>query len=104
MITEEKDKTYSTIFLILSCLIVLYGFGSANNVNPIPNGSVIDYLYFLVKSYFDFIMIGYVFICLQIAGYYELKYKQDYFTLSLLIISLTPFSLLFIKFNNSKND
>ena len=63
MITEEKDKTYSTIFLILSCLIVLYGFGSANNVNPIPNGSVMDYLYFLVKSYFDFIMTVFLSNC-----------------------------------------
>lgn len=102
MKTDQKDKSYSVILLLMSCFFIVYALGTADLKMPIPGGSIIDYVLFMVDTYLDIILISYVFICLQFAGYYELKYKQDYITISLLAISLTPISLLFIKKNKNK--
>ena len=97
MKTEQKDKIYSSILLLLSCGFILYKLNSLSFANPIPNGTILEYLMYAIDTYFDMLIIGYVFFCLQIAGYFGLKYKKDYITISLLTISLTPISLLFFR-------
>ena len=94
---EQKDKTLSRIILVISGILILYGVGTSGLENPMSNATLTEYYGYLVNAYLDFILIGYLFICLQIAGYVELKYKQDYITISIVCIFLTPISLLFIK-------
>jgi len=97
MNTEQKDKFISVVFLLISVSLVIYGIGLAGFENPMTGSSFMKSLLNLSNQYFDFILIGYVFICLQIAGYYELKYQKDYLTMSIISILLTPLSLLFIR-------
>ena len=97
MNTEQKDKFISVLFLLISVSLVIYGIGLAGFENPLTGSSFLKSLLNLSNQYFDFILIGYVFTCLQIAGYYELKYHKDYLTMSIISILLTPLSLLFIR-------
>jgi hypothetical protein len=97
MNTEQKDKFISVLFLLISVSLVIYGIGLAGFENPLTGSSFLKFLLNLSNQYFDFILIGYIFICLQIAGYYELKYQKDYLTMSIISILLTPLSLLFIR-------
>ena len=97
MNTEQKDKFISFVLLLISVSLVIYGLGLAGFENPLTRNSFFKSLLNLSNQYFDFILIGYVFICLQISGYYELKYHKDYLTISIMCILLTPLSLLFIR-------
>ena len=102
MNTEQKDKFISVLFLLISVSLVIYGIGLAGFENPLTGSSFLKFLLNLSNQYFDFILIGYIFICLQIAGYYELKYQKDYLTMSIISILLTPLSLLFIRPSESQ--
>jgi len=103
MNTEQKDKFISVLFLLISVSLVIYGIGLAGFENPLTGSSFLKSLLNLSNQYFDFILIGYVFTCLQIAGYYELKYHKDYLTMSIISILLTPLSLLFIRPSESNS-
>jgi hypothetical protein len=103
MNTEQKDKFISVLFLLISVSLVIYGIGLAGFENPLTGSSFLKFLLNLSNQYFDFILIGYIFICLQIAGYYELKYQKDYLTMSIISILLTPLSLLFIRPSESNS-
>ena len=103
MNTEQKDKFISVVFLLISVSLVIYGIGLAGFENPLTGSSFLKFLLNLSNQYFDFILIGYVFTCLQIAGYYELKYHKDYLTMSIISILLTPLSLLFIRPSESNS-
>ena len=103
MNTEQKDKFISVVFLLISVSLVIYGIGLAGFENPLTGSSFLKFLLNLSNQYFDFILIGYIFICLQIAGYYELKYQKDYLTMSIISILLTPLSLLFIRPSESNS-
>ena len=103
MNTEQKDKFISVLFLLISVSLVIYGIGLAGFENPLPGSYFLNSPLNLSNQYFDFILIGYVFICLQIAGYYELKYHKDYLTISIMCILLTPLSLLFIRSSDSSS-
>jgi len=100
MKTESKDKTLSRIILVLSGIIIFYGIGTTSWGNPLADATLIEYYNYLVDGYLDYILIGYLFICLQIAGYVELNYKQDYIFISIVCIFLTPISLFFIKIHD----
>ncbi len=100
MKTESKDKTLSRIILVLSGIIILYGIGISGWGNPLAEATLTECYNYIVDGYLDFILIGYLFICLQIAGYVELKYKQDYITISIVCIFLSPISLFFIKIDD----
>jgi len=104
MSTEQKDKIISFVLLLISISLVIYGIKLAGYENPMTGISFMKSLFNLSNQYFDFILIGYVFICLQIAGYYELKFHKDYLTISIMCILLTPLSLLFVRLSepNSK--
>ena len=103
MNTEQKDKFISVSFLLISVSLVIYGIGLAGFENSLTGSSFLKSLLNLSNQYFDFILIGYVFTCLQIAGYYELKYHKDYLTMSIISILLTPLSLLFIRSSESNS-
>lgn len=96
MNTAYKDKTLSSILYLLSLMAIFYGLAESDNVSIFKNWLFKDIIFFLIESYFDIIIIGYLFICLQLSGYVELKYGKDYLTVSMLSIFLTPISLFFI--------
>ena len=92
----SKDKTLSSILYLLSLMVILYGLAESDSASIFKNWLFKDIIFFLIESYFDIIIIGYLFICLQLSGYVELKYGKDYLTVSMLSIFLTPISLFFI--------
>ena len=96
MNTASKDKTLSSILYLLSLMAIFYGLAESDSVFIFKNWLFKDIIFFLIESYFDIIIIGYLFICLQLSGYVELKYGKDYLTVSMLSIFLSPISLFFI--------
>ncbi len=103
MNTEQKDKFISFLLLLISVSLITYGIRLAGFENYLTESPILDSILNLCDQYFDLILIGYVFICLQISGYYELKYHKDYLTISIITILLTPLSLLFIRSSESNS-
>ena len=101
---EQKDRNLSAIIYLLIFALMFYAL-SISNSTPFLEGKTFKEIFlFLVDNYLDFILIGYVFICFQIAGYVELKHKQDFITISLLSIIFTPLSIFFILQNEVEDD
>ena len=98
------DKTLSTLLILLTCAVIIFGIGTSDSVQNLGNKTLKDIVSYLIDFYSDILLISYVFICLQITGYVELKYKQDYLTISLLSIIFTPISILFILKNDKEDD
>ena len=96
MNTETADKTLSGIFYLLAVMCLLYGMTDIKSSAYINSISSEEWLSSILNNYYDLIIVFYVFICLQISGYVELKYGKDYLTVSILSILLTPFSLFFV--------
>ena len=93
---EQKDKTLSSIIAFITLALVMYLLSNLEVLN-IQEGRTLKELFSLViAQYLDFVLIAYIFICLQLAGFVELKYKKDFITVSILSILLTPISILFI--------
>ena len=93
---EQKDKTLSSIIVFITLALVIYLLSSLEVLN-IQEGRTLKELFSLViAQYLDFVLIAYIFICFQLAGFVELKYKKDFITVSILSILLTPISILFI--------
>jgi|TARA_B100000959_G_scaffold154553_1_gene161975 hypothetical protein len=101
---EQKDKTLSGIIMLLTLAMVFYVFSYSGTSFDLEGRTIKDLISFIIEKYLDFAIIGYVFICFQLAGFVELKYKQDFITVSLLSILLTPFSILFILQNENDED
>ena len=101
---EQKDKTLSGIIILLTLAMVFYVFSYSGTSFDLEGRTIKDLISFIIEKYLDFAIIGYVFICFQLAGFVELKYKQDFITVSLLSILLTPFSILFILQNENDED
>ena len=77
---------------------------SQSGIVDVSGGKTLKDLFsMLMAQYLDFVIIAYVFICFQLAGFIELKYKKDFMTVSILSILLTPISILFI-LQNEKNE
>ena len=91
---EQKDRNLSAIIYLLIFALMFYAFSISNSTVSLDGKTLKDIILFLFDNYLDFILIGYVFICFQIAGYVELRYKQDFITVSLLSIKTK------IKINN----
>ena len=96
MSTETSDKTLSGIFYLLTVMCLLYGMTDIGGL--VFTNSIVSevWLSSILNNYYDLLIVLYVFICLQISGYVELKYGKDYLTVSILSILLTPFSLFFV--------
>mgnify|MGYP001215357098 FL=1 len=101
---EQKDKTLSSIIVFITLALVIYLLSSLEVLN-IQEGRTLKELFSLViAQYLDFVLIAYIFICFQLAGFVELKYKKDFITVSILSILLTPISILFIIQNDSDEE
>ena len=101
---EYKDRTMSSIIILITLGLLLYAFSISDTAYSIEGRTLKDIFIYLINNYLDFILIVYVFICFQIAGYVELKYKQDFITTSFLSILFTPLSILFILQNEVEDD
>ena len=103
MNTETSDKTLSGIFYLLTVMCLLYGMTDIGGLVFKNSIAPQEWLTSVLNNYYDLIIVVYVFICLQISGYVELKHGKDYLTVSILSILLTPFSLFFVV-NGKKNE
>ena len=92
----QKDKTISNILYLFTLVVMLIFFIGSDTANYFENNSSSDFFSKLLNDYFDYLILFYTFVCFQIAGYVELKYKRDFITLSLSSILFTPLSLFFI--------
>ena len=93
---EQKDKILSSIIAFITLALVTYLLSNSGVFN-IQEGRTLKELFsFVMAQYLDFVLIAYIFICFQLAGFVELKYKKDFITVSILSILLTPISILFI--------
>ena len=101
---EQKDKALSSIIAFITLALVMYLLSNSGVLN-IQEGRTLKELFSLViAQYLDFVLIAYIFICFQLAGFVELKYKKDFITVSILSILLTPISILFIIQNDSDEE
>ncbi len=101
---EQKDRTISGIILLLTLGMTFYVFSDSGGSINLDGKTIKDIISIMMNQYLDFVLIAYVFTCFQIAGFIELKYKQDFITISLLSIFLTPLSLIFILQNEDGKD
>ncbi len=99
---DQKDKTLSSIIVLITLALVMYLISDSGALN-IQGGRTLKELFSLmIAQYLDFVLIAYVFICFQLAGFVELKYKNDFIMVSILSILLTPISILFILQNDNE--
>ncbi len=99
---DQKDKTLSSIIVLITLALLMYLISDSGVFN-IQGGRTLKELFSLmIAQYLDFVLIAYVFICFQLAGFVELKYKKDFIMVSILSILLTPISILFILQNDNE--
>ena len=100
---ENKDKALSSIIVLITLTLLVYLLFQSGIVDAREGKTLKDLFSMLMAQYLDFVIISYAFLCFQLAGFIELKYKKDFMTVSILSILLTPISILFI-LQNEKND
>ena len=103
MTSLNKDKNLSGILILFTLGFILFLAGSNEALVIEESMTIKDLISHVIKFYLDIVIISYIFICLQIAGYLELKHKQDFLTMSLITIMLTPFATFFIYRNEDDN-
>jgi hypothetical protein len=102
---NNLDITISSSIILITLAMILFGLSKSGLTLDISDRPLKEYAFYIMNDYLDFILCFYVFMCLQIAGYVELKYKQDYLLISIIFILFTPFSIFFIlKDKTKKND
>ena len=101
---EQKDKTLSSIIVFITLALVMYLLSNLGVFNIQESRTLKELFSFVMAQYLDFVLIAYIFICFQLAGFVELKYKKDFITVSILSILLTPISILFIIQNDSDEE
>ena len=99
----NRDKNLSGTLIFLTLGFILYTAGSDGG--PIIEGSMTlkESIFNIFENYLDIVIIMYVFLCLQIAGYLELKHRQDFLTVSIISILFTPFSIFFVYRNEGRD-
>ena len=96
MSIEKRDRTLSVIIIILTLVLMMFVLPRSDDSFNMGVQNLKELIDLLIHNYLDLVLVAYVFICFQIAGFVELKYKQDFILISILCILLTPFSVLFI--------
>ena len=99
----NRDRNLSGTLIFLTLGFVLYILGADDGFTVKNTMTLKELFSHIFKFYLDLIIIGYVFLCLQIAGYLELKHKQDFLTISIVSILFTPFAIFFV-YRAEKND
>ena len=99
----NRDKNLSGTLILLTLGFILFTAGSDGGT--ITEGSITlkESILNIFKYYLDFVVIMYVFLCLQIAGYLELKHRQDFLTISIICILFTPLAIFFV-YHNEESD
>ncbi len=103
MTSLNKDKNLSGMLILFTLGFILFVAGSDEDLVIEKSMTIKDSISYILKFYLDIVIISYIFICLQIAGYLELKHKQDFLTMSLVSILLTPFATFFVYRNKDNN-
>ena len=99
----NKDKNLSGTLIFLTLGFILYIVGSDSGTSIQGSVTVKEIILNIFESYLDIVIIAYVFLCLQIAGYLELKHRQDFLTISIISILFTPFAIFFA-YRNEESD
>ena len=99
----NKDKNLSGVLILFTIGFILYEAGSNESLGIESSMTIKDMISHILKFYLDIVIITYIFTCLQIAGYLELKHKQDFLTMSLISILFTPFATYFVYRNEDDN-
>ena len=103
MKSMNRDKNLSGTLILLTLGFILFIAGSDGGIIKEDSMTLKESIQNIFEYYFDFVIILYVFLCLQIAGYLELKYRQDFLTVSIISILFTPLSIFFV-YNNEESD
>ena len=103
MTSINKDKNLSGVLILFTLGFILYAAGSNEGLGIESTFSLKDTISHFIKFYLDIVIISYIFICLQIAGYLELKHKKDFLTMSLISILFTPLATFFVYRNEDDN-
>ncbi len=98
------DRTLSSSIILITLAFILFGLSNSNLIEIFFSYSLKDHIDYSIKYNLDFVLILYIFLCLQISGYIELKYKKDYLLISIISILLTPIAIFFIIKDKNKND
>jgi len=85
----EKDKIINRIFW-LGILIVLIIWLIQGGPAMVPEGDVVDESKGFVAKYFHFLIMAYVFISIQAAGFLEMKKGKHFMPAFFLTLILTP--------------
>tara|TARA_B100000900_G_C20033634_1_gene495008 strand:+ start:114 stop:419 length:306 start_codon:yes stop_codon:yes gene_type:complete len=92
----NRDKNLSGTLILLTLGYILYLVGSDGGTLIQGSVTVKASILNIFDYYLDIVIIVYVFLCLQIAGYLELKHRQDFLTVSIISILFTPFAIFFV--------
>ena len=103
MTSLNKDKNLSGMLILFTLGFILYIVGSDEGSTIENSMTIKDSISHILKFYLDIVIISYIFICLQIAGFLELKHKQDFLTMSLISILFTPLATFFVYKNEDDN-
>ena len=103
MKSMNRDKNLSGTLILLTLGFILYVVGSDGGSMIEGSMTLKEVVAHVFEFYLDIIVILYVFLCLQIAGYLELKYRQDFLTVSIISILFTPFAIFFV-YRNEADD
>ncbi len=103
MKSMNRDKNLSGTLIFLTLGFILFTAGSDGGIINEDSMTLKKSILNIFEYYFDFVIILYVFLCLQIAGYLELKYRQDFLTVSIISILFTPLAIFFV-YRNEESD
>ena len=103
MKSMNRDKNLSGTLIFLTMGFILFAAGSDGGIINEDSMTLKKSILNIFDYYFDFVIIFYVFLCLQIAGYLELKYRQDFLTVSIISILFTPLAIFFV-YRNEESD
>ena len=99
----NRDKNLSGTLILLTLGFILFTAGSDGGTITEGSMTLKESILNIFKDYLDFVIIMYVFLCLQIAGYLELKHRQDFLTISIISILFTPLAIFFV-YHNEESD
>ena len=99
----NRDKNLSGTLILLTLGFILFTVGSDGGTINEGSMTLKESILKIFKYYLDFVVIIYVFLCLQIAGYLELKHRQDFLTISIISILFTPLAIFFV-YHNEESD
>ena len=66
---ENKDKTLSSIVALLTLALVVYLVFQSGIADVHEGKTLKDMFSMLMAQYLDFVIISYVFLCFQLAGF-----------------------------------